>query len=223
MPLLAGMYILPTEGFGLGSARVFMIGLIFLSPLFVFGIDTISKGIIRLFRIEWKTHYLTIASIIILTPYILFNSGVIFELTKSTKIDSIDVPFSSSLSGYRLDITTYFSENEVAAMKWLMENRDKSYPIMGDIHSGLLALQFVPDYGKFYDIVSFCDNKYGYVFLRERNVQSGTLTIGTMYGCRRSMPWSEYYNSCKPMVDILNKGVVIFDNGAKIIKVDKHE
>jgi uncharacterized membrane protein len=217
--VVLGMYVLPTNGFGMGAVRVFVVTLIFLSPFFVLGVEVIAKWIIKLFKVEWKQSFLVGSTAIILIPYVLFNSGAVFELTKSTTIDRIDIPFSPALSGYRLDMTTYLTDEDIEAMAWLKDKMTKDYPIFGDWHSYQLVWQYVGEYNKTLGIEVFGDYGQGYVFLRKWNVDNQMLTTGSQYGCRKSIPWLEYGD--KSMATILSKGVVVFDNGAKVIRVDK--
>lgn len=221
--VVIGLYTLPTNGFGLGAVRVLVVTLIFMSPLFIFGLEAIIQWIVRLFKKQWKRLYLTIGLVVLLLPYILFNSGAIFELIKSDRIDYIDIPFSPAFSGYRLDMTAYFADEDVEAMEWLQDKISKEYPAFGDWHSYQLMWQYVGEYNKTQGIENFCKYVQGYVFLRKWNVDHEMLTTGSFYGCRRCIPWLEYSGKkCEsPMTDILERGVVVFDNGAKIIKVDK--
>jgi uncharacterized membrane protein len=190
----------------------------------VIGVETITEGIVSLFKVQWKSYYLIGTSTIVLIPYILFNSGVVFEMIKSTKIDYIDIPYSLSLSSYRLDIVASFSDGDLEAIKWLKSKSSNEFPVFGDAHACAIIYQYnqyISEYSKTLDITGFCTYGQGYVFLRSWNVEQETLTAPTSYGCRKSIPWLEYGDSCKPMKEILEKGVVVFDNGARIIKVTK--
>jgi len=221
--IVLGLYTLPTNGFGLGAVRVLIITLMFLSPFFVFGVETVVKWLIGVFKIKWRKAYLSISLAIILVPYMMFNSGAVFELIKSTKTDSIDIPFSPAFSGYRLDMTAYFADEDVEAMEWVQDKISKEYPLFGDWHSYQLMWQYVGEYSTTQGIENFCKFNQGYVFLRKWNVENEMLTTGAAYGCRKSIPWLEYSGGkcSSPMVEILNRGEIVFDNGAMIIRVDK--
>jgi len=221
--VVTGLYTLPMNGFGLGAVRVLVVTLIFMSPLFIFGLEAIVQWVVKLFRKQWKRVYLTIGLVVVLLPYILFNSGAIFELIKSDRIDYIDIPFSPSFSGYRLDMTAYFADEDMEAMNWLQDKITADYPAFGDWHSYQLMWQYVGEYNKTQGIENFCQYGQGYVFLRKWNVDNEMLTTGSVYGCRKSIPWFEYSGrKCEsPMIDILEHGVVVFDNGTRIIRVDK--
>jgi len=221
--VVVGLYTLPTNGFGLGAVRVLLVTLIFLSPFFVFGLEAIVMGFTKLLKIEWKRKYLSVGLCVLLLPYILFNSGAVFELIKSDRIDSIDIPFSPALSAYRLDMTTYFTDEDVEAMAWVQNKVSAEYPLFGDWHSYQLMWQYVGEYNTTQGIENFCKFNQGYVFLRKWNVENEMLTTGAAYGCRKSIPWLEYSGKkcSSPMVEILNRGEIVFDNGARIIRVDK--
>lgn len=221
--IVIGLYTLPTNGFGLGAVRVLIITLMFLSPFFIFGLESIAKFVAKISKVTWRKRYLTISLIVVLLPYIMFNSGLVFELIKSDKTDSIDIPFSPALSGYRLDMTAYFADEDVDAMEWVKDKISKEYPLFGDWHSYQLAWQYLGEYNTTQGIDDFCKFGQGYVFLRKWNVDNEKLTTGSQYGCRMSYPWLEYSGKkCEsPMTDILSRGTVVFDNGSKIIKVDK--
>ena len=213
--VVIGLYILPVNGFGLGAVRVLVVTLIFLAPLFIYGLDTI------LYKFRHNQIYLILLTSLILIPFILFNCGAVFEMTKSNRSDIIDIPFSIFLSAHRLELTAYYTDKDVEAMEWLKDKISVEYPEYGDMHSYQLACHYVGQYGQAHDIASFCGWGQGYIFLRENNIKNETFTVGTTYGCRKEIPWLEYSNGCKPMKDILENGKVVFDNGAKIIKVTR--
>jgi uncharacterized membrane protein len=158
--------------------------------------------------------------LVVLIPYFIFNSGVVFELSRSQTTHFIDTPYSIALSSYRVDVTTTFTKQDTAAADWLSGVAKEDCQVYVDHHSGKLlgiqvglpcpALEFPHD-AKAEELSS-----PSYSYLRTWNTQKKQLTFGTGYAARQSvsfddLPW---------FTQTLEKGDKIYDNGgAQILLV----
>ena len=214
--ILLGIFVLPTLGWGLGSVRIWQITLLLMSPLFIFGSEAITSGIAKLARTFRKgvassrtgfnNRSLTWFPVVfILIPYFIFNSGLVFELSKSQTTHFIDMPYSIALSSYRLDLNTVFTKQDVTAANWLSSTVPTGHQVYADIHGSYLFLQLSENN----------DNKetnsYCYAFFRTWNVQMKALTFGTSYGARQSISFEDLNLSW--LVQALHLGDKIYDNG----------
>ncbi len=220
--VLVGMYVLTNYGWGLGAVRVWQITLLFMSPLFVIGCGTIGKWLTRFWKIS-EGKLVACSTLILLVPYFIFNSGVVFELAKLEPRGFIDVPYSIALSGHRVDIASIFTEQDVEAMDWLKgqflsENESNYKMIYTDTHGGNLLVQRIGSYikeGEFKYLWQMLESDTGYIFLRKWSVDNNKLTIYGDYGSRQSYSIDDY----DVLKSKIENGAVVFDNGAKIILV----
>ncbi len=213
--VLAGIYFLSTWGWGLGTPRVWGVTLLFISPLFVLGAETIGKWIFK------GKNVLVGSTLVLLVPYFAFNSGIVFEVAKLQPAGFIDVPYSVALSGHRVDIGSVFTNEDVEAMDWLKERfLQDGQTIYTDTHGGNLMVQRIGtevDSGQFKYLWQMKNSDTGYIFLRKWNVESQMVTLYRDYASRESHKFDDF----STMNDKIENGVVIFDNGAKVIKVTK--
>jgi len=221
---LVGLYILPTISYGMGATRILGIAMMFVAPMFVYGVGIIARWVVKLSRlinhkIKWKQYFVTLAFGCLVLPYFVFNNGIVFEIVKSDEVSRVDIPFSIGWSSYRLDMTSRFTQEDLDAMKWVKDKISVEYPLYVDGHSDKLATQNFYYYSG--EVQMICGEPKGYVFLRKWNVDYQTLTFGSGYACRESTSWAGYEcGGYKPMLYVLENGVTVFDNGAKIIFVD---
>jgi uncharacterized membrane protein len=225
--ILLGVFILPTMGYGMGGVRIFGIALLLMAPLFLFGGELIIYGIVRLARIirrGFASSRLSLENpvllqslvLAVLIPYFIFNSGVVFELSRSQTIYFIDMPYSIALSSYQVDVTTTFTKQDTAAADWLATRVAKDYAIFVDYHSDKL---FNWQRGFRYQGYRFQAFKPprsegisppAYIYLRTWNTQKEALTYSTDYGARQSisfddLPWFR---------KVLEKSNKIYDNNS---------
>ena len=235
--VVAGLYLLSTRSYGLGSIRVWQISLLFMSPLFVIGAGVLGRGIAKLLRLRASATKLVIVSVLILlVPYCVFNLGIPFELDKREPTGHIDIPYSIALSSHRVDIASVFDEEDVEAADWLNDQLAEFInppTVYTDSHGGRLLLQrfdVVDPTGVYRDMNiedKYARRRYGilsiirsqdagYIFLRKWNVDNNALTGQAEYATRISYSIDDY--------EILKKkiesGTVVFDNGARVIRVE---
>ena len=157
-----------------------------------------------------------VLALALLIPYFLFTSGFIFEVAKYDKVESHNLPYNIALSNHRLDLGATFTENDIKVRDWAVDN-EIGFPLYTDFFGSSFVGERV---GYRWDLLS-CFPKYPqeivappyYVFIRERNVWDGGLSIWKGIGCRKLYPFSDYY------VDI-NKNIIYQAGEARIIYVE---
>ena len=171
--LLTCCILLPRFSNILNASRFYHLSLFLLAPTLVLG------GLLILRNVKILTLCLVI-------PYFLFTSGFIFEATQQTSIQTLDVPYSISLSSQRVNVTGIFTENDIAVRDWAVEN-DLGF-VYADINGCLLFSEKVEmdwplNWRYLYNALENAEFKEGkYIFLSERNNQTETLTFKPMTG-----------------------------------------
>jgi uncharacterized membrane protein len=229
--ILLGMYVLPTRGWGMGATRIFQITLLLMAPLFLFGGEVIGYGMVKLARVFRRTftfsrlsldspvvvHFLVL---VILIPYFIFNSGVVFELGRSKTTNFIDTPYSIGLSSYRVELTTAFTKQDTVAGGWLYSADQGDYPLYADYNSYIL---FYRQYGFprdriclfYYDTDEVCSPSY--IYLRTWNTQKRVLTNAFGYAVRQSVSFADLPR----LVSIMNKSSIIYNNGGAQVLLEE--
>ncbi len=230
--VLAGVFILATHSWGLGVTRIWQVTLLFMSPLFVIGASTIGGWIARLKKgvmLDGRK-LVVISTLVLFIPYFAFNFGIVFELAKCQPVGFIDVPYSIGLSGHRVDIASIFEKEDVEAVDWLKEYMFKtndSRIVYSDTHGVQLLGQRMtyvvdranPTTGSLSFMKWMDGESIGYIFLRKRTVDTGMVTYASEYASRQSYRLDE----SKIVKEKLETGTVIFDNGARIIRINEAE
>jgi uncharacterized membrane protein len=223
--VLAGLFLLCSYGLGLGTTRIWEITLLFMSPLFVLGAGAIGKRVVGLRLKKFNEgRVVMVSTLALLVPYLIFNSGIAFEVAKLEPAGFIDVPYSVALSGQRVDIAAIYDAEDVEAMDWL-KSQVSGEMIYGDMHVYNLIIQRMFPYLKMWDLTmgrfkplkSMSADDVGYIFLRKWNVENNMITGWGSYGSRRSNSLDEF-----PIAkEKIENGTIVFDNGARVILVAK--
>jgi hypothetical protein len=109
--------------------RFYHLSLFFIAPLFVLG------GIC-LFR-----NYKIV--VVVAVIYFIFTSGLVFEAIKSNTTDRIDVPYSVALSAERTGVVGVYTDDDISAAKWIVENGNPKYRVVSDYNGYRLMMSFV--------------------------------------------------------------------------------
>jgi uncharacterized membrane protein len=172
--------VVPHFASSINMTRIYHLGLFFLAPFFVVGgqkvVTLVSKPIGPWGRQLNRQRILSMLVLAVLLPYLLFNTGVVQEVTG-------DIPFSRPLSGYRMDrrILDNFviRDAEVVGAEWTTRETSPASTFYADRVSKLHVLA---SYGvKLQDNILFLYEdtqtvqEGSYVFLRELNVQNGII------------------------------------------------
>ena len=133
----------------LNLTRFFHIGLIVLAPICIMGIAASWRFVgRRLEKAFWRRQpafpgvaVIYIICLVLLIPYYLFNTGFIFEISKS-EYSSGQMPISMGLSDYRLDFAEY-RPSEAMAAQWLSQRGDISGIAYGDEYGKLILEDYM--------------------------------------------------------------------------------
>jgi len=119
MVFLAALILVPGLANTLNMTRFYHILLFFIAPLCIMGAETIVKSV---FRSE-KDRIVSILLLIVLVPYFLFQTGFVYEVTRS---ESWSIP----LSKHRMDALQlygfygYMDDQSVCGALWTSKNVD---------------------------------------------------------------------------------------------------
>ena len=148
---------------------------------------------------------------ILLVPYFLFTSGLIFEITGQTLVNTIDTPYSFSLTGRRLNLTLSYRLQDGAAAHWLAEHSKAGLPAYeDDLTWAILQLQGFSGYLGQYNR----DEKPlppAYLFFSSAN-NAGDLLAFT----KRGYPGQREYmalTALPVLSQVVGSGQRIYDNG----------
>lgn len=209
--LLSACVFIPKFADLINATRFYHIVLFLLAPVFILG----GQAIFRNFKA------LTICLII---PYFLFTSGFVFEATQQTDIGRVNMPYSVSLSNYRVDMIGVFTSNDIAVRDWADDNI--SGWIYADTHSYLLLAErhlMVPYWSIPEGLTTGVFRGGRYFFLSERNTQWGILSLrpgeyeeiylsGPTSGLRVSYSYAEI-----GMDKVIAEGKIIYRRGDAFI------
>lgn len=186
--LLVAIALLPGFSYILNASRFYHLALLIAAPAVVVG----GLFLLRDMRLVG----------IALVIYFLFASGLVFELTRQKDLTRLDLPYSYALSGYRVDATGISSDNDLRARDWIIDN--KAFPVWSDMWAGYTIYERLGDFNTDFRFIlpeyrslpstrqtpayylksAVADN--GYIFLRERNQATQSITFysgpGTRYG-----------------------------------------
>ncbi len=220
--ILLGIYVLPNYGWGMGGVRIWQITLLLMAPLFLLGGEVIGYGIVKLvrvFRRSFASSQLSLDSpvplrflvLAILIPYFIFNSGVVFELSRSQTTNFINMPYSIALSSYRVDVSTVFTKQDVTAAEWFSRVAEEDCVVYADHHSGKLFLEQIdfPCKGSEFSRDTKEVRFPSYFYLRAWNIQNKALTFGTTYAGRQSVS----FDDLPGVTYVIDSGNRIYNNG----------
>ncbi|KKM82191.1 hypothetical protein LCGC14_1322160, partial [marine sediment metagenome] len=160
--------------------------------------------------ISLKPKYL----LLILIPYFLFTSGLIFEVTKQPNIEKITIPYSYGLSNYRIDLGASIDDDDYNVRQYIYDNA--LFPIYLDINSSDFMGEVIGWRSTWnralrtYYGVNVPEE--GYFFLNSRNIQDGTVTLWTGAGQRKQVPISLF-------VDDPNENIVYQSGDSRVLEV----
>jgi uncharacterized membrane protein len=127
--LIAACIILPRFSNIINVTRFYHLALFLVSPLLIMGGLYIFRDLKKL-------------TIILLVPYLLFTTGVIFEAAQETDITKVNIPYSIALSNERVGMIGTYTENDLAVRDWAIS---QDYTIILTDINGMLILSEVLD------------------------------------------------------------------------------
>jgi uncharacterized membrane protein len=227
--LLAGCVVLPGFAERFNTTRMYHLALITLAPFVILGCMAVWEACIyfklSLIRSNSQTadtlpveNGAILIALIVLLPYFIFCSGLVFEISGQKVTDRIDTPYSIALSRYRLDLTSSFSAKDGAAAHWLSSRTTDGTIIFTDHHAGLiLQINSVPGLRQTLEpsMVSLPSNSY--IWLTAWNTSSNELTYAFAPGLRRHINLGEI-----PLFSVFkdNLNRIYSDGGAQVLLVE---
>jgi uncharacterized membrane protein len=210
--IIAACVVLPHFSQIIGAARFYHLSLLLLSPMPII-------GLCFLFRRHWG-----IVAAVLLSLYLVFTSGLVFELTKNTTTDFIDTPYSVVLSNDRLNLYGIFTKSDSNCAKWLEDNVQIGQHIAVDGNTANLLRRYIPnpypvmmDYGTrlSYSTTNPPDNCY--VFLSDWNTRNNKVVIYNGNGLRETI------NITGQMKSTLESLPVVYRDGQSVIRFNVGE
>ncbi|MDW7726663.1 MAG: DUF2206 domain-containing protein [Candidatus Methanoperedens sp.] len=138
--------LLPNFANKLNMTRIYHIALLAISPLFVMGGIFITEKLIKIIKIENKSKKNYVFSILIsgvIIPYLLFNTGFVYEITNDK---SISIPLgmermkNDNITKFDL-YRAYTPEHDVYSAKWYYKYKDADEIIYADKNSAAHVLR----------------------------------------------------------------------------------
>ena len=179
--LLACIFV-PFFTTALSPTRFYAVTLMFIAPLISLTLDN-----------KW--------TIAILILYAIFTTGIMFELTKSTITDKMDIPYSIALSNDRVKIVGEYNLDDIKVIEWL-NNHNGVRPVYTDYLGTSLLLGYDSTGRNMYIEPKELDH---YVLLTSWNVENNKMVDG-WFGGQRSFRELESIN-----------GEIIFQSGSSKI------
>ncbi len=186
--LLAMCLILPRFSMNFNIGRFYHIALMFLSPYCIIGGINVLGWLRRLVslnlsRVYTSPVFLKLVGILIVVPYFLFNTGVVYSLTGG-KVTSMAL--NPDLDNPR------YNPMEISAKEWLLSNIAENHRVMADIYGTTWLVEPSLRLEDFWgDTETVSD--YAYIYLRTINARQG-LVVASREGPRTyiNLPESEF-------------------------------
>jgi uncharacterized membrane protein len=233
--LLAGCIFLPVFANLLNTTRMYHITLITLAPFCILGGEVIWVIVTASWRklefnrpatttdagVDYR-RYSAFITLVVLIPYFLFNSGLVYEVTSQDITDSIDTPYSIALSSYRLDLTGIFTQQDGAAAAWLSQNSNASTLLYTDQHAPRIV-QFQGFPGQISSIPLDAGNlsPHNYIYFTRWNINKNELAFAMYSGLLKSYSGLRRHYSFKAvkgLIDAVNTRDIVYNNdGAHIL------
>ncbi len=219
--ILAACIMLPDFADRLNITRWYHIALITLAPFCILGAGAvwdIGKSLLNKIRTKAQnaprpgvnSAFYIAVSCLLLVPYFIFTSGIVYEITTQQDTESVDTPFSIALTAGRVDIVGIFNQMDQHAPQWLFERAGDRITVYSDYHAENMLI-FVND--KVTAGLITLDSKFqgpSYIYLRSWNTQKGeiTFTIGKA-GLRKHVKIQDVTG----LADTLSRSDRIYSNG----------
>lgn len=176
--------IIPHISNNLGIDRTYMIALIFLAPFFSVGFVISIRVMARMLKInlqKWHCDFPALALSLFLASFLLFNSGLIYDLANDNE------PTSISLNPDIKHPRWIYTDNEAYGMRWLVDKSGMDFLVYLGDYRNFLFYQFAKEYSdlakvKLFDSSTSYLPKNSYTFLDPTNLldnEIGSSSLGT--------------------------------------------
>lgn len=126
-----------------------------------------------------KKKSVMIATVLILAYYV-FVSGLVFEATGSTKMDSLDTPYSIAMSNDRIGFVGIYEEGDIDCVKWMASSTPSDRPVWVDY----LGMSLMIDYTGYSRGTYQKPEGEHYLLLHSWNVENQKFVFGWFEGTR---------------------------------------
>ena len=185
MALLLLTIIVPGFAGILEMGRFYIVALLFVSPLFVLGGETLFGKALNLKKEKKKEGYCLVLTSIVLVAFFLFQTGLGYEITGDP------VPSSISLSLYKMqDAMPLIHESDVFGATWLSKFGDVEH--IGTYSDGVSYMWVLTSYSTINrNMTTIISNtsmitSTAYTYFRQFNVIKGIV----IYDARRIIPYN---------------------------------
>jgi len=204
------------------ATRFYNLILLFMAPAAIIG----GKLVFRNYKA---------LTIVLLIPYFLFTTGVVFEATQETDLTSITIPYSHALSANRIDTTGMFTDDDMEVRDWVKAN--DAFPVYGDLwgsavlfevqsNLGTEANTLLPDVDWYVNSFVYREGDSApkpvpddsYIYLRERNVDREEITYQSGVGLRRTRSYDD-----AGFRDVLAGRTILYQAGSAVVYGPKEE
>lgn len=187
--LLGACIFLPWFSNILNITRWYHIALITLAPFLVIGARSLWElGGWALNKLKASSgqpallignSFLYYVALLIILPYYIFTSGLVYEACSQNDTNVIDTPYSIALSSNRLDLSGIFNRQDGAGASWLSHNTGDNTTVYTDVHARKIIL--FQDYPCHLAVTEFKHKDMqiedGYVYFTTWNVQKDELAF----------------------------------------------
>jgi len=199
--ILISVIVIPFASMNIAIARIYFISLVLLSPFGIVGAIRISFYLIKLYNtvhriitdkmrrtnkrgvnnttcLSDKTTQnmaLTLFATVVLIPFLLFNSGLIFEIGGFTKNEGYEIfiPFSDTLSANKVE-PEYYTTAEIFASIWNHEYIPHHIGVYGSPYASYELISAWSENSKLLRAESDTPET-SYIFLRDWDLQRGNI------------------------------------------------
>lgn len=224
--LLAGCVLLPNFAYIINTSRWYHITLIILAIYAVLGCAAmwnlltwlagkLHHGLNPAIFQEESRGFRIFIVLIMLIPYFLFTSGLVYEITGQDITDKVDNPYSIALSSHRLDLAGVASQNDYSAAGWLSEKTSPLTKTYIDANAWkMLALNEYAGHLSYFQKNGMLDPA-DYIFFLSNNAQNSEVSFANSGkpGLRDIVKLNDYPALTEMIVDS-NR---IYSNGGPVI------
>ncbi len=198
------------------ASRFYNLILLFMAPAAIIG----GRLVFRSYRL---------LTIVVLLPYFLFTTGVVFEAVQETDLTSITIPYSHALSADRIDTTGLYTDNDMKVRDWV--KAEGAFPVYGDLWGSTALFEVQSNLGAGVNTLMLKGDWYvngfvyregadgpdmvpdnSYVYLRERNVDREEITYQAGVGLRRTRSYED-----AGFWDVLAGREILYQAGSAVV------
>jgi uncharacterized membrane protein len=224
--VLMACLVLPDFAARLNVTRWYHIALITLAPFCILGAEAVwdlakylwyssRNKVVILLHPDRGTGFNVAITLLLLIPYFIFTSGIIYEVTGQQETEKVDLPYSIALSASRTDIVRIYNDKDWHASQWVHRQNENDLTIYTDYHA--LMMLFYEDFKVNADLVPSDKDLQipSYVYLTTWNNETGELTSFEL-----GKPGLRRHDSIKDIPgfsDVIGHSDLVYSNGGAAV------